>query len=136
MNSTFSENLRLALKMVSMTSAQLASELGTHKSVVSRWLNGSVQPTPHNISRLTALVQKHVKAFRLLDWERDPDAFAELFGVSPGALKHTGVARVFPSPFGTRWWRRRRCAARPMKVSFDRHARAPAISVALCTITA
>ena len=84
----FSENLRLALKMVSMTSAQLASELGTHKSVSSRWLNGSVQPTPHNISRLTALIQTHVKEFRLLDWERDPVAFAELFGVSPGTLKH------------------------------------------------
>lgn len=87
MAAMFSDNLRLALKMVSMTSAQLASELGTHKSVVSRWLNGSVQPTPHNISRLTALIQKHVKEFRLLDWERDAVAFAELFGVSPTILK-------------------------------------------------
>ena len=88
MISMFSENLRLALKMISMTSAQLAAELGTHKSVVSRWLNGSVQPTPHNISRLTALVQTQVKEFRILDWERDPVAFAELFGVTPGTLKY------------------------------------------------
>ncbi|MGD0142949.1 MAG: helix-turn-helix domain-containing protein [Rhizomicrobium sp.] len=86
MTSIFSENLRLALKMVSMTSAQLALELGTHKSVVSRWLNGSVRPTPHNISRLTALIQTHVKEFRLLDWDREPPAFAALFGVSPDTL--------------------------------------------------
>jgi DNA-binding transcriptional regulator YdaS (Cro superfamily) len=92
----FSDNLRLALKMISMTGAQLASELGTHKSVVSRWLNGSVQPTPHNVSLLTALIQKRVKEFRLLDWERDPVAFAELFGVSPGTLNHMAKAPGLP----------------------------------------
>ncbi len=83
----FSEKLRLVLKMLSMSSAQLASELGTDKSVVSRWLKGAVLPSAHNMSRLTAVVATRVARFRTLDWEREPQEFAEMFGADRDAIK-------------------------------------------------
>jgi transcriptional regulator with XRE-family HTH domain len=82
----FSENLRLVLKLLSISSAKLASELAVDKSVVSRWLNGSVQPSAHNLSRLSALVAGRLAGFRALDWERTPDSLAERFGADPRAI--------------------------------------------------
>ena len=76
----FSENLRLVLKLLSMSAARLAAELAVDKSVVSRWLNGSVQPSAHNLTRLSALVAGRLAGFRALDWERTPDSLAEMFG--------------------------------------------------------
>jgi transcriptional regulator with XRE-family HTH domain len=86
MTTLFSENLRLVLKILSMSSARLASELETDKSVVSRWLKGSVQPSAHNLSRLSALMATRVEGFRTLDWERDPQSLAAMFGADPQAL--------------------------------------------------
>ena len=86
MTTPFSEKLRLVLKMLSMSSAQLASELGTDKSVVSRWLKGSVLPSAHNLSRLTSVIATRVASFRTLDWEREPQDFAEMFGADPDAI--------------------------------------------------
>jgi transcriptional regulator with XRE-family HTH domain len=79
----FSDNLRLVLKLLSMSAARLASELAVDKSVVSRWLKGSVQPSAHNLSRLSALVADRLAGFRALDWERTPDSLAERFGGDP-----------------------------------------------------
>lgn len=82
----FSEKLRLVLKMLSMSAAKLASELAIDKSVVSRWLKGSVQPSAHNLSLLSALVATRVEGFRTLDWERSVESLAALFGVDPRAI--------------------------------------------------
>jgi transcriptional regulator with XRE-family HTH domain len=92
----FSEKLRLVLKMLSMSSAQLASEVGTDKSVVSRWLKGSVQPSAHNLSRVTAVVATRVASFRTLDWEREPQGFAEMFGADAAAI-HRAMGGTAPS---------------------------------------
>ncbi len=89
----FSENLRLVLKLLSVSAAGLASELAVDKSVVSRWLNGSVQPSAHNLSRLTALVAGRVDGFRAFDWERTPDSLAEQFGADAGAVANLRAAR-------------------------------------------
>ena len=89
----FSENLRLVLKLLSMSAAKLASELAVDKSVVSRWLNGSVQPSAHNLSRLSALVAGRLSGFRALDWERTPDSLAEMFGADPGAIANLRASR-------------------------------------------
>jgi transcriptional regulator with XRE-family HTH domain len=59
---SFSDNLRLVLELLSMSAARLASELAVDKSVVSRWLNGSVQPSAHNLSRLSAFVASRLPA--------------------------------------------------------------------------
>ena len=89
----FSEKLALVLKLLSMSGAKLASELGTDKSVISRWLKGSVQPSAHNLSRLSALIATRVEGFRTLDWDRDPESLAELFGADPQAIPAIRDAR-------------------------------------------
>ena len=76
MTTPFAEKLRLVLKMLSMSGAQLASEVEIDKSVVSRWLKGSVQPSAHNLSRLSAVVAARVPGFSTLDWERTPESLA------------------------------------------------------------
>jgi transcriptional regulator with XRE-family HTH domain len=86
LNTSFSENLRLVLKMLSMSAAGLASELATDKSVVSRWLNGSARPSAHNLARLSALVAARVEGFKALDWERDQQSLAQMFGADPSAI--------------------------------------------------
>jgi transcriptional regulator with XRE-family HTH domain len=92
MKPAFSENLRLVLKMLSMSAAGLASALEIDKSVVSRWLNGSVQPSAHNLSRLSALVAARIDGFTALDWERDPRSLAGMFGTDPNAIPAMRVA--------------------------------------------
>ena len=86
MTSRFSRNLGLVLKLLSISSAKLASELEIDKSVVSRWLRGSVSPSAHNLSRLSAFVATRVEGFNALDWEREAESMAELFGADLDAL--------------------------------------------------
>jgi transcriptional regulator with XRE-family HTH domain len=92
----FSDNLRLVLKLLSMSAAKLASQLQVDKSVVSRWLNGSVQPSAHNLARLSALVAARVDGFSVLDWERPPERLAEMFGADLGVFSTAPPPR--PSP--------------------------------------
>ena len=54
--------------------------------MVSRWLKGSVQPSAHNLSRLSALIATQVEGFRTLDWDRDTESLAAMFGADPGAI--------------------------------------------------
>jgi transcriptional regulator with XRE-family HTH domain len=93
---TFAENLRLVMKLLSMSAARLASQLPVDKSVVSRWLNGSVTPSSHNLSRLSAIVATRVEGFSDLDWERTPERLAEMFGADLDA--YSPVRRAPPSP--------------------------------------
>ncbi len=86
MTSQFSRNLSLVLKLLSISSAKLAFELEIDKSVVSRWLRGTVSPSAHNLSRLSAFVATRVEGFNALDWERDTEGMAELFGADLEAL--------------------------------------------------
>jgi transcriptional regulator with XRE-family HTH domain len=82
----FGEKLGLILKMLSMSGAQLASELKIDKSVVSRWLRGSAQPSVHNLSRLSLAIAGRVPGFRTIDWERSPENIAAMFGAGPEAM--------------------------------------------------
>jgi transcriptional regulator with XRE-family HTH domain len=93
--SRLSENLGLVLKLASMSGARLASGLAVNKSVVSRWLNGEARPSAANLTRLTALVAARAPGFSAVDWERDPQSFAALFGVDAGAGSE---ARERPTP--------------------------------------
>ena len=82
-----------------MSSGRLASELQIDKSVVSRWLNGRVQPSAYNLSRLSALMATRAAGFRTLDWERDPQSLAAMFGVDselPLALRDSSVGQGLP----------------------------------------
>jgi len=60
----------------------LAAALRVDKSVVGRWLTGTVRPSGHNLSRLSDYVAERVPGFSLLDWERPMDTLAGVLGVN------------------------------------------------------
>ena len=77
----FSEKLDLVLKALSMSRGRLAAELGVDKSLVGRWASGAVTPSAHNLENLTRLVAQRRDGFTMLDWDRDLQSLAEVFGV-------------------------------------------------------
>jgi len=52
-----------------------------------------VQPSPHNLSRLSALIATRVDGFRSLDWERDLRGLAELCGADASAIPAMAPAK-------------------------------------------
>jgi hypothetical protein len=80
MSEPFGKKLDLVLKVLSMSRARLAASLAVDKSVVGRWVSGAVQPSAHNLSRLSALIAERIAGFTDLDWERSLASFAELIG--------------------------------------------------------
>jgi transcriptional regulator with XRE-family HTH domain len=83
MTDAFGKKLDIALKRLSMSRARLASDLGVDKSVVGRWVTGAVQPSAHNLSRLSALLSERIPGFTSLDWDRSLASFAESLGADP-----------------------------------------------------
>ena len=79
----FAARFRLALKAIGYSRGRAAAVLGCDKSLVGRWASGSVRPSEHNLSRITALVADHVPGFTMADWSRDYAAFAERIGIDP-----------------------------------------------------
>ncbi len=79
----FSEKLDLVLKALSMSRGRLAADLGVDKSLVGRWASGAVTPSAHNLENLTRLVATKRDGFTMLDWDRDVDGLARVFGLEP-----------------------------------------------------
>ena len=92
----FSQRLHLALKALSISSGQLASDLGVDKSVVNRWLRGVSGPTGNNLSRLTALIGARRPGFTMLDWEAEPLQLAAKLGI--GEVPSATPSEVAPGP--------------------------------------
>lgn len=86
MSEPFGRKLELVLKVLSMSRARLAASLAVDKSVVGRWVSGAVQPSAHNLSRLSALIAERIPGFTALDWERSLASFAELIGADLKAV--------------------------------------------------
>ncbi|HEY0437470.1 MAG TPA: helix-turn-helix transcriptional regulator, partial [Phenylobacterium sp.] len=86
MTEAFGKKLELALKRLSMSRSRLAADLGVDKSVVGRWVTGAVQPSAHNLSRLSALLAERIPGFTALDWDRNLGNFGELLGADPEVL--------------------------------------------------
>jgi hypothetical protein len=86
MADAFGKKLELALKRLSMSRARLAADLGVDKSVVGRWVTGAVQPSGHNLSRLSGLIAGRIPGFSALEWDRDLAGFAEALGADPEAV--------------------------------------------------
>lgn len=80
MNTPLSDKLAFVLKALVMSRAGLASALNVDKSLVGRWVSGSVTPSEHNLAHLTRFIASRIDGFTLLDWDRDADDFASLFG--------------------------------------------------------
>lgn len=94
MTDQFFKKLDLVLKVLSMSRARLAADLGVDKSIVGRWVTGSVQPSSHNLSRLTGLVAERIPGFTALDWERGLEGLAEFLGADPAALNGSNGHRA------------------------------------------
>jgi transcriptional regulator with XRE-family HTH domain len=102
MSGPFAKKLELVLKVLSMSRARLAADLGVDKSVVGRWVSGAVQPSAHNLSRLSGLIAERIAGFTALDWDRSLPAFGVLLGVdldgisggAAGALKGLPLAQM------------------------------------------
>src|ERR1700761_6599821 len=86
MSEPFAKKLELVLKVLSMSRARLAADLGVDKSVVGRWVSGAVQPSAHNLSLLSALIAERIAGFTALDWDRSLASFAELIGADLKAV--------------------------------------------------
>lgn len=86
MTDLFSKKLDLVLKVLSMSRARLAADLEVDKSIVGRWVTGAVQPSAHNLSRLTGLVAERFPGFTALDWDRSLEGLAQHLGADPAVL--------------------------------------------------
>lgn len=98
MTEPFSEKLTLVLKVLSMSRARVAAELGLDKSVVARWASGATAPSGHNLAQLSTLMARSIPGFTALDWDRDMQSLACLLGVGP-APPSNAPARGLPLPF-------------------------------------
>lgn len=100
LDSDFPRKLDLILKRLSMSRARLAQEAGLDKSLVGRWVAGSVTPSAHNLERVTQALARKLPGFSLLDWDRPLAAFAERFGATieapPEPVGLPAAAIVFP----------------------------------------
>jgi transcriptional regulator with XRE-family HTH domain len=90
MTEPFAEKLTLVLKVLSMSRARLAAELGIDKSVVARWASGATLPSEHNRAQLSTLIAQAIPGFTALDWDRDMESLASRLGV--------GDAEARPAP--------------------------------------
>lgn len=95
----FARKLDLVLKALSMSRGRLAAALGVDKSVVSRWASGAVTPSAVNLEALTALIASRQSGFTLLDWDRDLNAVASLFGVTTAASASQAQGNVLDTLF-------------------------------------
>jgi len=84
-SAAFAERLGLLLRRLNLSNARVAQRIGVDKSLVGRWVNGSVRPGAHNLTQLTALAAEAVPGFCLLDWDRPVAEFAARIGVEPAA---------------------------------------------------
>ncbi|MBL8770570.1 MAG: helix-turn-helix transcriptional regulator [Phenylobacterium sp.] len=91
---SFTAKLGLTLKALSLSRGRLAAALGVDKSVVGRWVTGAVQPSDHNLLRLTALVAEQAPGFTLLDWDLPLPDFAQRLGVRPEAAARLDLAEA------------------------------------------
>lgn len=96
--SDLATKLDLALKALTLSRVGLAQALGVDKSLVGRWLSGTVHPTEYNLSRLTALISQRHEGFRLIDWYRGLDEFARDFGVEAAAASSASSAILRQGP--------------------------------------
>ena len=90
--------LDLALKVLSLSRAGLAAEIGVDKSVAGRWVSGKVRPSAHNLARISQLIAKEIPQFSMLDWDREYDDFAAFIGASlaPGISASKTIWPLLP----------------------------------------
>jgi hypothetical protein len=83
----FGAKLALALKALSLSRGRLALELKVDKSVVGRWVAGTITPSDHNLAALTSFIATRRSGFTMFDWDRELPRFAEGLGIDPAAVR-------------------------------------------------
>lgn len=96
-NAEFSRKLDLLLKALSISRARLAQEAGLDKSLIGRWVAGTVTPSAHNLERATQALSRRAEGLSLLDWDLPFDAFARRWG---GEVAEGKGATSGPLPSG------------------------------------
>ena len=96
--SDLATKLDLALKALTLSRVELSHRLAVDKSLVGRWLSGSVHPTEHNLTRVTALIAERLDGFRLADWFADLEHFAARLGVERAHPTPTVAALTSSGP--------------------------------------
>ena len=76
----FSDKLRCVLKTLVMSRTGLAAAINVDKSLVGRWVAGTVIPSEHNLANLTRFIAGQVDGFTMHDWERPLPEFAAMLG--------------------------------------------------------
>jgi adenylate cyclase len=88
----FARKFRLALEALNWSRTRCARELGVDKSVISRWASGVARPTEHNLTRLTAIIQRTRPRFQPSAWRLDPTPFAALLKAEVAPASHAASA--------------------------------------------
>ncbi|GGD78328.1 hypothetical protein GCM10010990_30220 [Croceicoccus mobilis] len=91
--------LDMLLKASSLSRVALAHKVGVDKSLVGRWVKGSIHPGEHNLSRLTAVFQDHFAHLTLADWYLEEAEMAERLGISRRSLDKSPNEVCADSPF-------------------------------------
>ena len=86
-SSDFGAKLALVLKALSMSRGRLAAELKVDKSVVGRWVAGTILPSGHNLAALTSFIATKRSGFTMLDWDRELPRFTESLGIDPATVR-------------------------------------------------
>lgn len=76
----FARKLDLLMKALSISRGRLAQESGLDKSLIGRWVAGTVHPSSLNLERITIALARRSPGFSLLDWDRTLADFTHQFG--------------------------------------------------------
>ena len=93
----FGAKLALVLKALTLSNGRFAADLEVDKSLVGRWVAGSVTPSAHNLSRLTASLAQRLPWLTLLDWDAPTDTLARRLGMVATAPPPAATAADPPS---------------------------------------
>ena len=95
----FADKFRLVLRALNLSRGAIASAVGVDKSLVGRWAAGTVNPSEHNLARLSQFIGERKPGFSMADWDRSSADLATLFGVTVAAESHNGTLPGFPPAF-------------------------------------
>ena len=95
----FADKFRLVLRALNLSRGAIASAVGVDKSLVGRWAAGTVNPSEHNLARLSQFVGERKPGFSMADWDRSIADLATLFGVTATAESQNGSLPGFPPAF-------------------------------------
>ncbi len=94
-----SAKLDMLLKASSLSRVALAQQVGVDKSLVGRWVKGSIHPGEHNLAKLTAVFQETFPMLTLADWYEEQAVLADRIGIAFRAGVPSGPEMRANGPF-------------------------------------